>query len=102
MCKHTTRFTIQVMRNHEFFEQRTGQYLFNCLPEGPRNAVRGKPFDPFRKEFEQGAVYRWITAHIVFDTGGDIIAIVDQEDKVIWEATRDIPPETIKIEGSRY
>lgn len=76
-------FVRQIIKGAEFYEQRTGQYLFNHLPNHIGGRVAGTSFDPFHKELSDREIYEWIDNHLVFD-GFEIVGLFHGE-VVLWE-----------------
>jgi hypothetical protein len=65
-----------ILINAESHNQRTGQYLFNGLPDEVRAVVAGKGWDPFYKQMSQYQLVDWITRYLVFDDNGKIIGVI--------------------------
>lgn len=76
-------FAHSTVSGARFYNQRTGQFLFNRLPEGAANVVRGTLFDPFYKELTPDQIVQWLDEHVVFDDYG-IIGIFNNN-QILWE-----------------
>jgi hypothetical protein len=76
-------YSREVVMNAERNNQRTGQYLFNSLPEGARAVVTGTIFDPFYKNMSQYQIEDWLEDHAVFNMNGTIIGIIAGR-KTLW------------------
>ena len=63
--------------------QRTGQYLFNGLPEGARDAVAGMLWDPFYRDMSQYQIEEWILDHLVLSDSGTVTGVITGG-KIIW------------------
>ncbi len=63
--------------------QRTGQFLFNQLPNHISTIVAGKMFDPFYADLSEREVQEWINDHLIFN-GQEIIGVFDG-DNLLWE-----------------
>lgn len=63
---------------------RTGQYLFNHLPDQVGNKVAGTLFDPFHKDLSKQEIIEWLDNHLIFDHN-EIIALFDQN-TILWES----------------
>jgi hypothetical protein len=72
-----------IIRGAYVHEQRTGQYLFNHLPNPVAAQVRGTTFDPFHKDLTINEVHCWIQDHLIFDANR-IIAVFNN-DEILWE-----------------
>ena len=58
-------------------QYRSGQYLFNTLPVGAADAVRGKLFDPFYKDMSLEQLVEWVENHLVLGrTVGWVMAVL--------------------------
>jgi len=77
-------YSREVIMHAEGQNQRTGQYLFNGLPDGARKAVAGTVFDPFHKNMSQYQIENWLEDHVVFNDNGSIIGIIAGR-KILWE-----------------
>lgn len=64
--------------------QRTGQFLFNTLPDMVRERLAGKTFDPFHRDMSQFQVEEWLLDHIVFDDDGEVIGLYSGN-HIMWE-----------------
>jgi hypothetical protein len=73
-----------VMEGAPANDQRTGQYLFNTLPQEVRATLTGRPFDPFYKEMSQYQVEEWLGDHIMFDDDGEVIALYSAN-MILWQ-----------------
>ena len=78
-----TIFEADVIRGACLTKQRTGQYLFNCLPNDVAEVVAGLMFDPFHKDLTDSEIRAWIGEHLIFSPSGDIIAVFNQND-ILW------------------
>lgn len=78
-------FTDQIMRGAAAAHQRTGQYLFNHLPEEVQLKVAGTLIDPFYRDLSAIEVYAWLDNHLVFD-GNRIIGLING-DMFLWESS---------------
>jgi hypothetical protein len=78
----TQLFTSHILQNAKAFNQRTGQYMFNCLPENVAYFVRGTLWDPFHKDLTAFEISEWIDSHLIFD-GSDIIGVFNG-DQLLW------------------
>jgi hypothetical protein len=72
-----------IIMNNEQHGQRTGQYLFNSLPDGAREVVAGTMWDPFHKELSQYQIEDWLANHVVFNDNGTIIGIIAGR-RILW------------------
>ncbi|MET0785765.1 MAG: hypothetical protein ABWY25_03590 [Paenisporosarcina sp.] len=77
-------YSREVLMHAESHGQRTGQYLFNGLPDEARFAVRGRLFDPFHKQMSQYSIEDWLMEHVIFNNSGAIVAIFD-DNNILWE-----------------
>ncbi len=77
-------FEADVIRGAFLTKQRTGQYLFNCLPNEVANVVAGSLFDPFHKDLSSYEIRAWINEHLVFSDSGAIIGVFNKDD-ILWE-----------------
>lgn len=85
---NTDQFVDHILRKAGNTGQRTGQYLYNSLPQIVAQLVNGKLFDPFHGEYTRAELAEWIDNHLIFE-GNEIVALFDK-DRIIWEA----PPTT--------
>lgn len=76
-------FVHHIMTRAKANIQRTGQYMFNNLPDVIANKVAGTSFDPFHKELSAQELYDWIDGHLVFD-GNEIVGLF-HENRILWE-----------------
>lgn len=76
-------FADQIKRGARSIEQRTGQYLFNHLPDGAQLAVRGTLFDPFHKELTHQEIVAWLENHLIFK-GQEIVGVFNNND-ILWD-----------------
>jgi len=68
---------------------RTGQLIFNFLPEGAQNAIRGTLFDPFHKNMDAYELTQWVQDHLVFgkiNRGAEGVIAVFNGNDILWEA----------------
>jgi len=72
-----------IVRGSRETGQRTGQYLFNLLPDHLSGIVTGTLWDPFHKDLEIEEIHQWIQDHLIFD-GHRIIALFNN-DEILWE-----------------
>lgn len=79
----TAIFTSTIMQKAHVYDQRTGQYLFNQLPNHIARLVSGTTFDPFHKDFNVEEIYKWINDHLIFNDN-EIICLFNN-DKILWE-----------------
>ncbi len=79
-----TPYVYQIQRGARSSGQRTGQYLFNRLPNGAAATVTGTLFDPFNKELNAFEIQEWIDDHLIFSSIGKLIAVFNGE-KILWE-----------------
>lgn len=77
-------FVDKIKREARKNNQRTGQYLFNYLPEGAANVVASTLFDPFHKELTWTEILEWIESHLIFK-GEEIVGVFNNND-VLWES----------------
>lgn len=75
---------VQIKRGARASGQRTGQYLFNQLPNDAASHVAGSLFDPFHKDLTTFEIQRWIDDHMIFNETGKLICIFNN-DEVLWE-----------------
>lgn len=78
------RHVKSIMTNAVFYNQRTGQYIFNHLPDDCANLVRSTLFDPFYKSFNRVEVRQWMEDHLIFDDRGNIIGLFNNN-SILWE-----------------
>ena len=79
----TREYSRAIIMSAESHNQRTGQYLFNSLPEEARAVVAGTVFDPFHKSMSQYQIEDWLDDHVVFNMNGSIIGIIAGR-KILW------------------
>ena len=76
-------YSRDVLMHAEQHHQRTGQYLFNGLPEEVRVVITGTVWDPFHKNMSQDQVEQWLSDHIIFNDNGGICGVVAGR-KILW------------------
>jgi hypothetical protein len=76
-----TEYILDASKRHG---QRSGQFLFNHLPEGPAGVVDGTAFDPYYKDMSFHELRTWIADHLMFD-GNEIICVFNG-DQILWQA----------------
>jgi len=81
--KFAREYSRTVILKAEVHSQKTGQYLFNSLPEGAREAVSGMLWDPFYKDMSQYQIEEWLNDHVVFNDNGSISGVITGG-KIIW------------------
>lgn len=69
-----------------FDDIRSGQYLFNHLPDEVKPLVAGSMFDPFHKKLSEQQVLEWLQNHLIFDDRGQIIALFTGNN-ILWESS---------------
>ena len=78
-----------VLRCAHHTSQRTGQYLFNSLPEPITCVISGTLFDPFHEDMDAFQLTEWVQNHLVFGKSPfakeGIIAVFDGN-MLLWEA----------------
>lgn len=67
--------------------QRLGQFVYNGLPDGAKDAIVSTHIDPFYKDYSEYEIEAWIDNHLIFDKG--VIVAVFDEDTILWD--RDDP-----------
>lgn len=65
---------------------RTGQYLFNSLPNEVARVVSGTLFDPFHTDMKSGDIWNWIDNHLIFSDDGNQIIAVFNNNQILWQA----------------
>lgn len=81
IARDYSRYIVQHAAVHN---QRTGQYLFNSLPQEVAACVTATPWDPFGRDMSQDQVETWLHNHIIFDSNGTIIALF-ADSVLLWE-----------------
>lgn len=76
-------YSRDVVMNATKHGQKSGQYLFNGLPDGARKAVTGMLWDPFHKDMSQYQIEEWINDHLALNESGRVIGVVTGG-KIIW------------------
>ena len=76
-------FVDQIRQGAKEEKQRTGQYLYNHLPDGVKQAINATPFDPFHKELNPDELMMWVNDHLIFD--GDQIVGCFSRNNILWE-----------------
>jgi len=74
-----------IIMNAEAHGQRTGQYLYNGLPDDARAVVAGTIWDPFYKDLSQFQLVDWINQHLVFNENGTITGVISGPN-VLWDS----------------
>lgn len=64
--------------------QRTGQFLYNNLPNGAASVVAGTLFDPFHFELNSHEIEKWINDHLILDDADRVIAVFNNN-QILWE-----------------
>jgi len=76
-------YSRDVIMNAEKHGQRTGQYLFNGLPQEVRAVITGTVWDPFHKNMSQYQVEEWLDGHLIFNDNGGICGVIAGR-KILW------------------
>jgi hypothetical protein len=77
-------YSLWILKHAEKHHQRTGQYLFNSLPQEAGAVIVGTVFDPFHKDMSQYQVEDWLLHHAIFNDNESIVAIFNNND-MLWE-----------------
>lgn len=85
---HAREYSRVVIQYAHANDQRTGQYMFNSLPDGAREAVTGKLWDPFFKDWGQDKIEEWLLQHALFNDSGEIIGVISGS-QLLWGRRRD-------------
>lgn len=85
---YRTLYVDQISRGAKSTGQRTGQYLFNHLPDGAANVIAGSLFDPFHKDLSPYEIRAWLGDHLIFSPLGEVIAVFNQND-ILWTEEKD-------------
>lgn len=86
------QFINDILRGAKESEQRTGQYLFNSLPEGAQEVITRTMSDPYQQDFDVYELTNWVNNHLIFDEDGAIINVFNG-DTVLWDSTEPITTE---------
>ncbi len=74
----------QIASGAKATDQRTGQRLFNLLPQPVAYFTSGTLFDPFHKDLTRKEIWDWLNDHLIFDDNGHIIALFNNN-QILWE-----------------
>lgn len=76
-----SRFTAaSVQRRAHVTGARTGQALFDMLPDWASSALVGSTADPYERDLNRLGISRWMHDHLIYDDRGDIIGVMSDTD----------------------
>lgn len=81
-------FINYIILNAKKNDQRTGQFLFNALPDGAAKALRGTLLDPFHRDYSPYELTEWVQNHLVFGKppfGEPGVIGVFNGNQLLWE-----------------
>lgn len=79
-----TGYAAAIMYGAKNNNQRTGQWLFNNLPDGATAKVVSTLFDPFHKDFNRQELEIWLEDHLIFDQSGYEIIGLYNNNEILW------------------
>lgn len=76
MSNFNEKFDFVAYARHN--NQRSGQLLFNLLPDWATEVISGTIFDPFYKELSNDEIGEWIANHLIFNSKKEIVAVFNK------------------------
>jgi hypothetical protein len=77
MIQYTEHLVTFVELRAKHQDERLGQALFNSIPAWGAEVIRASLWDPFHRRMDRDDVIQWIEDHIIFNSDGYIVAIMN-------------------------